>query len=465
MIAYLKKLQFLLPLISPIFLTSCARVFQDNDYSAYFGGEIINPNSKNVYLCRDNEIIDTIALDKNNRFFTKYDSLTPGMYTFKHEPEYQYIYFGKNDSLMIRLNTHEFDNSLTFCGRGDEKNNFLIELFLKNEDDRNAGYDIYDYDLEKFENKIDADFKEKNAFYERRKEDINWDEDFDIYAKSMLEMPYLAQKEIYPLAHKFRTGQEVCKKLPKDYYAFRKNIDFNNEKLTHFSPFVRYLTSMMNNVTCSKDGNNKSLENNIKKLDVADSIFTNQKIKNAVLNNIAFMYMLEDQNMMNNKKFLDKYFKLCTDKEKQKEIKKIAEATQTMSPGKTLQKVLLINPKGEKVDFNSLLKKNTVVYFWTSEARSHMESVHKRADELKAKYPNWDFIAVNIDDTNETWKSTLQNYNLSENELHAVDFKEIKDKWVITKIHRAMLINADGTINNGFVSLFDASFDKYLMKK
>lgn len=460
MIAYFKKLPFLFTLISPFLLTSCARVFQDNDYSAYFGGEIINPNSKLVYLCRDNEVIDTIELDKNNRFFTKYDSLTPGMYTFKHDPEYQYIYFDKNDSLMIRLNTHEFDNSLTFCGRGDEKNNFLIELFLKNENDKNTTFDIYDYDLKKFEDKINADFKEKNAFYERRKEDINWDENFDIYAKSMLEMPYLAQKEVYPLAHKFRTSQDVCKKLPKDYYAFRKGIDFNNEKLTNFAPFVRYLTSMMNNVTCSKDGNNKSLENNIKKLDVADSIFTNPKIKNAVLNNIAFMYMLEDQNMMNNQKFLDKYFKLCTDKEKQKEIKKIAEATQTMSPGKPLQKVQLTNPKGEKINLS--LKKNAVIYFWTSEARSHMVSAHKRAKELKTKHPDWDFIAVNIDDTYETWRKTLEEYNLSENELHAADFKEIKDKWVITKIHRAMLINANGTINNGFVSLFDANFERYL---
>ncbi|MFC7772763.1 thioredoxin-like domain-containing protein [Flavobacterium sp. GCM10027622] len=460
MIAYFKKLPFLFTLISPFLLTSCARVFQDNDYSAYFGGEIINPNSKLVYLCRDNEVIDTIELDKNNRFFTKYDSLTPGMYTFKHDPEYQYIYFDKNDSLMIRLNTHEFDNSLTFCGRGDEKNNFLIELFLKNENDKNTTFDIYDYDLKKFEDKINADFKEKNAFYERRKEDINWDENFDIYAKSMLEMPYLAQKEVYPLAHKFRTSQDVCKKLPKDYYAFRKGIDFNNEKLTNFAPFVRYITSMMNNVTCSKDGNNKSLENNIKKLDVADSIFTNPKIKNAVLNNIAFMYMLEDQNMMNNQKFLDKYFKLCTDKVKQKEIKKIAEATQTMSPGKPLQKVQLTNPKGEKVNLS--LKKNAVIYFWTSEARSHMVSAHKRAKELKTKHPDWDFIAVNIDDTYETWRKTLEEYNLSENELHAADFKEIKDKWVITKIHRAMLINANGTINNGFVSLFDANFERYL---
>ena len=106
---------------------------------------------------------------------------------------------------MIRLNTQEFDNSLTFCGRGDEKNNFLIELFLKNEAERNATFEIYDYDLKKFESRIDKEYNSKKIFYESRKEDIGWDQDFDVYAKSLLELPYLAKKEIYPMAHKYRT--------------------------------------------------------------------------------------------------------------------------------------------------------------------------------------------------------------------------------------------------------------------
>ena len=78
---------------------------------------------------KDDEVIDTIYLDKNNRFMHKFDSLAPGLYTYKHNPEYQYVYFDKNDSLMLRVNTFDFDNSVVFCGRGDEKNNFLMELF------------------------------------------------------------------------------------------------------------------------------------------------------------------------------------------------------------------------------------------------------------------------------------------------------------------------------------------------
>jgi hypothetical protein len=76
-----------------------------------------------------------LRLDKTIGFYAKFDSLLPGLYTFKHyfEPEYQYVYFDKNDSLMVHINSKDFDESIVFCGRGDEKNNFLMELYLKNE--------------------------------------------------------------------------------------------------------------------------------------------------------------------------------------------------------------------------------------------------------------------------------------------------------------------------------------------
>lgn len=462
MIAYYKNLLISFSVIPFSLLTSCEHVLKNTDAPSYFGGEIINPNSKFVYLCKDKEVIDTITLDKNNRFFKKYDTLSPGMYTFRHDPEYQYIYFDKGDSLMIRLNTQEFDNSLTFCGRGDEKNNFLIELFLKNENERNNNFDIFAYDLKKFESKINEEQKDKKAFYERRKEDIEWNEEFDLYAKAMLEMPYLAKKEMYPMVHEFRTNEKVCKALPKNYYCYRKEIDFNNPKLTNFAPFVGYLTSMLNNITC-EDNDTFSLENNIQKLKVADSIFTNTSIKNSILHNIAFRYLLEDQNSKHNKAFLEQYFKLSSDKKSNESIRQIGNSIQALANSKYLPTIQLIDVNNQKVEKINTNNQKTVVYFWSSDARSHMEMAHKRVTELKAKYPNLNFIAINVDNVNTHWKETLlKNKYPTTNEFHAVNFEEIKQKWVITKIHRTMLLHPDGTIQNAFVSLFDANFEKYL---
>ncbi|ESU25298.1 hypothetical protein FLJC2902T_31060 [Flavobacterium limnosediminis JC2902] len=388
------------------------------------------------------------------------------MYTFRHEPEYQYIYFDKNDSIMLRLNTKEFDNSLVFCGRGDQKNNFLIEMFLKNESDRS--YDVFDKDYKRFSKTIDSSHAAKKAFYLRRKTEIGWDEKFDLFAKASLDLDYLAKKEIYPIAHKRKKGEDVCKFLPKNYYSFRNEIDYNNEDLTTYVSFVRYMSAMLNNIaykdcTTEKDYEQSALASNIKKLNITDTLFKNQKIKNGVLNNIAFMYLLEDQNMANNKKFLDRYFQLSTDKSKHNEIRKISSAAQLLNPGKTLPPQTFINPLGEKIDFNSAIKGQTVVFFWTLSSKSHLEAVHKKAHDLKAKYPDLNFIAINMDDSNEDWLRTLATYNFDvTTELHATDLKKLKEEWVITKIHRVMLLNPDGTIKNAFVSLFDADFEKYL---
>ena len=135
--------------------------------------------------------------------------------------------------------------------------------------------------------------------------------------------PYYTKKEIYPVVHEFRTGEKVANKLPKDFYDYRKEIDYNNKQLTNFSPFVKYLTYMLNNRASEKISNensspsDKALELNIAKLNITDTLFESQDIKNTVLNNIAFAYLLEDQHIINNKKFLDRYNELSTDKSNQ----------------------------------------------------------------------------------------------------------------------------------------------------
>ena len=228
-----------------LFLSSCNQDFKRNDYTAYFGGEVVNPTSPFVLFCKDSKVIDTIMIGKDNRFFIQFDSLTPGMYTFKNEPQYQYVYFDKNDSLMVHINSKNFDDSVIFCGRGDEKNNFLMELYLKNENDKRNIFDVFDYDVQKFNKNIDSSFASAQKLYQTKKEKIKWSDEFDVYAKGALDFHYYSKKELYPLVHKMRSGHDVFDKLPKDYYSYRKDIDFNNKELTDYSPFVVYLSYLI----------------------------------------------------------------------------------------------------------------------------------------------------------------------------------------------------------------------------
>ena len=163
----LPKLSFLLLLssLNLLFLSSCNKEFKSSDYRAYFGGEVKNPTNRFVYFSKDGVVIDTIPLQKDNTFFVQFDSLAPGMYTFKHDPEYQYVYFDKNDSIMVHINSKDFDESVVFCGRGDEKNNFLMELYLRNEKDKNDMFKVFDYDVPEFTKTIDSAYSKNLTFH------------------------------------------------------------------------------------------------------------------------------------------------------------------------------------------------------------------------------------------------------------------------------------------------------------
>jgi hypothetical protein len=397
-------------------MSSCKKEFSRDNYVAYFGGEVTNPTKNYVLFCKNNVVIDTITLNKDNTFFKKFDSLTPGLYTFKNEPEYQYVYFEKNDSIKVHIDTNDFDESIIFCGRGDQKNNFLMDMYLRNEKDKNNMFEVFDYNFDKFNAYINKINKENIKFYASKKEEIKWSDAFDFYANGIVNYPHYTKKEIYPVIHKMRTGEDVNNKLPKDYYSFRKNIDFSNQDLTEFSPFIMYLDHMLNNVGAINYHNHLSdcdleLKMNINKLKIADTLIKNKKVKNIVLNNIAFKYLMEDQNVVNNQAFLKIYHKFSTDNSKKNEILKIGNAIKLLTEGKLLPEVQLFDTNGKTISSNDIITKKTVLFFWSDKLNSHLLAVHKKVLAIKLKHPDYDFIAINLDDNLDQWKSDLNKFN------------------------------------------------------
>lgn len=465
----IKQLHFLTHIVFVLSIScfiSCDKKHSDADFTAYFGGEVLNPESNYVLFMKDNKLIDTIFLDKDNRFLHKFDSLKPGLYTFKHQPEYQYVYFDKNDSLMVIINSRDFDNSIVFCGRGDEKNNFLMEMYLSNEKDRSNMYDVFFRNSNAFIKNIDSSFAIRKKIYDKHKKDCNWSENFDSLAKASLNLPHYFKKEVYPYAHKFITGKNIIHELPKEYYNHRKNIDFTNNTFANYSPYIDYVTSLLNNITFTESNGNISeldLDNNIKKLNIADTLIKNQKIKNTVLNGLTLRFLMKEQNLYSNNAFIKRYLELSTDNEMKNDIKKIEKSISKLSVGKKLPVEKFVNAKNEPVSIENLITNQTVIFFCNLKIPSHLKSVHKKVNSLKEKYPNINFISINIDDSYEDWKMKLVDFeNKNIEEIHAVDSKTLKEDFVIYKIHRTLILNPDGTIKHGFANLYDVNFEEYL---
>ena len=150
----LHMVKFLLGL-TLLFIFSCSDKTEQQS-TVFFGGEIVNPTSDYVVLYHNDTYVDSVKLDDNNRFTFHLDSIDEGLYHFDHTPELQYVYLQQGDSLLARLNTVEFDESLVYSGKGSEINNFLIEMFLSNEKDEPIIQDFYPLDPDEFSDKMDS---------------------------------------------------------------------------------------------------------------------------------------------------------------------------------------------------------------------------------------------------------------------------------------------------------------------
>jgi len=462
---YLNKPFTALLLFSLLLLNGCAG--DSSGYKAYFSGQIKNPRQPYVLFCRNNTVTDTLKLDKENRFSIAFDSLTPGIYSFKHEPDFQYVYFDKNDSISVFIDADDFDKSVVFSGKGAEKNNFMMELFTMIDTDRRNSYDSFSLDYKGFERFADSTHTNRLNFYNAKKKELGWSEGFDFYAKNRVWLNYYGYQEFYPYLYARRNGESIKESLPANYYDYRKKIDFNNSKLIHFSPFIRYCMGYATNrayyKTFKKGGVDEfSIDFNLNRLNAADSLFKNKELKNIVLDNIAFGYLLEDENIANNKRFLERYNTLSTNKRPDNEIRQLSLAIKDLTPGTYLPDVKLITTDGKPYNVRNTIKRKTVIFFWTGCARVLLQQVYNRVGELQKKHPEIDFVAINVDNDTE-WKKNLGAYeHKGVTQVRSTDFEQLHHKWVLNKINRTIVLNSNGTIRNAFTNLLDESFEKEL---
>ena len=233
--------------------------------------------------------------------------------------------------------------------------------------------------------------------------------------------------------------------------------------MIRYSSFTKYLSILLNSISnesdISFDGSSR-LDKVLIKLHTVDTLIKNQRLKNTILNNVALIYLLQDQSLNNNERFFEEYFKLSNDSAQQKDILKIQASIQNLKNEKRLPNVRLVNTEGDKVNLNSLINKKTLIFVWTKNRMSHANASHNRALELLKTNSNLQIVSICIDGDHEDWVSLVDKYQHSNLiKLRSANFNELRDKWVITKIQRSLLLNKDATINQAFINIFDNNLE------
>jgi len=438
---------------------------EKKSHSVFFAGEIVNPTSANVVLYKGDQIIDSSTLDKNNRFSFRFDSIAEGLYHFDHSPELQYVYLENGDSLLIRLNTMDFDESLVFEGKGSEVNNFILELFLASEEEESDVISWYELEASEFANKIDELQENKFTLLKELLKDGNLSSNQQKLAEASVIYHYNTYKEQYPFRHRKFSEHGVDEKLPEDFYAYRKNIDYGNPHFTYLRPYYRFMVNHIQNLSymgCKKDceensgKTKKQLHFNEHKLQLIDSLVNGKELKDNLFRYVAFDYFLKVHDYSeNNLRFIDKFHELAENNRHLGEIDALYQGIENLQPQRSLPDVHVVGMQGDTVSLRDVAKNGkTVFYFWSGIDKRHFNNIKKRVAQLANDKPDYKFVGINIKTSEITWKGMLENSGLNkEFQYRAKDF-DILTKSLIIYPENKCVITDNGLIVDAFSNIY-----------
>lgn len=445
-----------------ILFTACQQP-RSFDSPTYLGGQIMNPKTDYVLFSENEEILDTLWLDQKGRFIKTIPVFEDGLYTFKHGNEYQYIFLQPSDSLIFRLNTWDFDESLVFSGIGSARNEYLIDLFIQNEKE--------DAQLRALFNLPPEDLKEEiEGVRQRKQRDLN---DFLLeseeqnnlyirYARAAIDYPLYRKMEIYPLALRNYLRSEKIPEVPVDFYDYRKNIDLNDPVLANFYSHRNYVLSYLYHLAYEKTIDNKDKGINTYLIEYVNDSINELNLKESLLTSAIYEEFFTGATLNLNQEVTTAFFKTSTNKELNDKVSNLIADSQKIANGSKLKDFEVLNQKLKPYSINALIKnRNTVIYFW-SEQEIEAIKLAGKINYLQKKYPMLLFIGINLDYNEDNPLNIISLKYINEQNQFALPSHSIANTYNTSGYTRTLLVNRYGYVIDNFANISSRYFEKSL---
>ena len=416
--------------------------------NTYLVGKILKKTNDKISLLKDEKIINETSIHEDGSFNLKLDSINNGLYNFKHLPEFQYIILESGDSLVLRLNALDFDESLVFSGIGSSKNNYLIDIFLNHEKEER----FLNSNLKKnpivFRNIIDSLLKNKinrfNSFQKTNKLNMV----SELILEYAIKLPLYSKIEAYLSIYKHTNQINI---INNTFYEYRDEIDLNIEELSNFKPYLDYIILR----TINESGidynsySNLDLQFNLDRIKFIDLTITNPIVKSKILRYIAFEYLLKENILIDIDTFLNVFLEISEDKKINREIEQLYFNITALQVGNIIPKIKIINNNYKTIfnrDFNS--DKPIIYVFWSYEQNSHQLSLFNRIFKILDQNKNYNFLCININSDKSNWIESLKKIKKRKNIHHFMtsDFGSMSKKMILNNLNKVILTDKLGKI-------------------
>jgi len=423
-------MRFLL-FISLIILSSC----KNDSKQTFFQGKILNKSSEKIILSIDENPLYSSLINENGNFSITIDSIESGLYNFFLQPEFQYVILEEGDSIYIRLNSLDFDESLVFMGKGSAKNNFLIDVFLKNEEHNDLLNSYYNISIDDFLINVDSLFNnQKELFKEFKKNN---------------ELSYLSENLIfdaikYPLLEKIQSyvvsNNLDLNRLEIDYSKY--DIDFNNNSISSYKPYIDFIYLYSFNLTKSNSHNNFHVE----RLKILDSLVQSDNIKSKLFRFLAFEILLNEKSLKEKRIFFEEFKNISDYSSINNEVEILLKNQLQLSPGNSFPSIKGYDLNGNIKDISTIDSKK-IIFFWSYDQNAHLNSIYQKINSLENKYLSYKLISLNINDDFDKWKS---NYKPTKKviDLQTTDFEYMSKKLILDNLNKVFVVDEKNIIQS-----------------
>jgi len=472
-----QKYFFLLCIV--LCLTACLDSKENAKTS--ISGEIFNPQSSFVVLLRNDKTIDTVDLDENNRFYYQFDNnIEEGLYTILHDYnthyETQMFYLERGEELQLRLNTQEFDESLMYSGEGAVANNFLMLLFLESMQSNKLLLDYYKISPETFLHKADSIkgeyVEDLKSLYQKRQVS----QKFKDLADEIIDYAYFNTKErYYFLINKYR--RSVLKDLPKDFLAYRETANFNHKDLQKYYIYQHFLDDYLKNKAVeecqelNKEKNCFDLQSRFnleERMKMADSLFKLETLRERFLRDFSGWLIVSSKTEEEVDSTLQFLTKANFDEEEYNKVKKLAEVQKRQFIG-NIGDLTLTSQKDEHVDIFTIINQPTVFYYWSLYYKSHHINLHEKIRNFEQKYPEINFVGINIDNEEadftdqNAWKTSLANFEYTKFNEYQLVYPPEQRIFYRNYLNKAVFVDTDGQVIDNDLNIQDPSFEEDIL--
>lgn len=440
--------------------------------STFIGGRIVNPNTNYLTLEQNSQVIDTIRLDPNHNFAYTFEQDKESIYTFTHHPEIQTIYLKPGDSSVFRVNTMEFDESLTFGGDSSEENNFLINMFLLNEQDNDLILSYYKLSPSEFINKTDSLRALRLKKFEDLNAKMNFSQFFQNIARSTVNYEHYDMKERYAFLIK-KYIPERFDELPNSYFDYRSSVNYNDKDLVSNFSYMRFLDNYLRNksielcedrnIDCYDLNNHQNLK---KRLNLVYELFDHNYLKTNFFNRLIRREIVFSRTQSQLDETLSIIEKFEIPDLDEQELHHLTEIQSRYLIGSSLKKHEFRSTSSETVLFQDITNnKPSLVYTWSSLSMDLKRKYLEKINTLKEKYPEYNFISVNLDFQNKRlWASGLKQLKYD----YGTEFQLISDtpahrfNFYRNYLNKVYILDSSSTILENSLSLNDPRLETYL---